>query len=460
MGDFGFDSSIITGNLVPQSRETLADLLQKRTENQQRQAQLQQQLYNQQRERSLSDIVSQNAGAYSNPMAQALARGGFGDQAAAAQAEYFKQQTDADNLVRLHKDLLVSQAGTVKTPEQAEKFIGGMHPDARDLYGFTGEEKGKDALDAVQGLRSSAITPEQQESNQLKRDEINKSRYKPDAFGRVVDTWTGQVAGNVVGTTAVNPVTGGYYNKHGQAPSNPQPSVSGGGVGAPTTDANPYPNLKPKEIEAKWKDFRDTIGTVKARGRLTGGLQERLNAAERLEALVLGPNGDIQNLTPQQLREAATATASLIGGGGGAALGQIEELVPHTMAGQFANLKQKLLNEPQGADAQAFLQNMLDTAGREKRTTLKQMQGLQLQGVPDFIGLRKLDKGRFERDLRGAKLDPALIDDDGLMRTSGGTAKAGPGELVLYLKGAPHAVPADKVQEAKDKYGFTEKPNG
>lgn len=165
--------------------------------------------------------------------------------------------------------------------------------------------------------------------------------------------------------------------------------------------------------EKEWKEFTEKLGTG-ARGTLAKDLQKSLNSAGALEALVLGPGGDINNLNPQQVREAYTALNNLISKGGSQAVSQIEHLVPETLASKTANWKQYLLNEPQGADAQAFLRNLIDTVAREKKVAQQQMRAIQLQSLPNYAHLRKADQKRYESVLKGVGIDPASVDENGL----------------------------------------------
>lgn len=154
-GEFGFDPYLIS-NLQQQqaqtnnaSQQNLADLLQKRAQTQAAQWQLG-------RQQNLANIVRQNAGQFQNPYAQSLAQGGFGQEA-------FDAQNNAPQLgqriLGIHRDLAVDQAAMVKTPEQAEKFIANVWPDVKSAWGFTGDEKGPEALAKVQSFRDS-VNPE------------------------------------------------------------------------------------------------------------------------------------------------------------------------------------------------------------------------------------------------------------------------------------------------------------
>lgn len=195
----------------------------------------------------------------------------------------------------------------------------------------------------------------------------------------------------------------------------PVPGASGG-AGA----------LNSKQVQAGLEAFQKELSSS-GRGNINESRQKRLDAAERLEALIL--NGkQIQNLNPQQVREASTALANLISQGS-VSEHQIEELTPESYASKWAALKQKVLNQPQGAEAQAFLQNMLETAGRETGVTRKQMRETMLGYIPRRWELRKYVQPTFDAMLKQHGFDAADFDESGLLRQTAPTAGGGDARL-------------------------------
>lgn len=174
----------------------------------------------------------------------------------------------------------------------------------------------------------------------------------------------------------------------------------------------PAKGVTATEQEKEWQALGRDTSTYTGRGNLNKENQQRLGNIDRLEAMLGG--GDLNAKTPQQVREATTALASVIANGGSSAMGQIEELTPHTLQAKLANAKQFLLNEPQGAEAQDFLRQILETAAREKDVISKQVHSGQVQKLPVYAHLRGKDKTRFNSILKGAGIDPEAIDDAGL----------------------------------------------
>jgi hypothetical protein len=305
-------------------------------------------------------------------------------QRAAALSAALRRQQAAGNLGLLTGDAVLSKFGNAQL-QQAQQ--------GQQQLEQVGQVRLSKALEA-QRMREEAARHAEQLSETTRHNQATEEMGK---WGHVV-TPDGRVFKQDLRTGQMIPEAGGV----GMMP--------GGGF-------NP-------RLEKEWKDLTESVSTYKGRGSLNRENQDRLNAAERLEALVLGEGGQIQNLTPQQVREAGTSLANLISKGS-MSVSQIEELTPHTLKGQFANLQQKLFNEPTGADAQAFLQNMLETAGREKRVVLGQLHQGQMQGVPNYAHLRGIDRARFDSILKGADLDPGQVDDRGLPVKQPKSAEAG-----------------------------------
>jgi hypothetical protein len=121
-----------------------------------------------------------------------------------------------------------------------------------------------------------------------------------------------------------------------------------------------------------------------------GKNQARVNAATRLLALAQNPDGTPANLNPQQMPEMVQSLASLISNGGQGTQAQIEHMLPKTVSGDWAKVMQWLTNEPHGAGQTAFVQNMIETAKREKEIA---QQGLET--------VRSQRGAKHQRVLRG-----------------------------------------------------------
>jgi hypothetical protein len=171
---------------------------------------------------------------------------------------------------------------------------------------------------------------------------------------------------------------------------------------APNSDTG---GLKPKDIEAAFSDLAKHVSRTEGRSRLAPEYQKRLDASERLKAIAVGEDGQLRNLTPQQLTELAAASGALITNGSPTEH-TIQSMLPRGMGVGSAQFLEWLQNDPQGANQQAYVKMMLDQAEREEKTIRPQLRRAQLEGVPNHAKLRAVDAKRFESILTAAGLDP------------------------------------------------------
>ncbi len=156
----------------------------------------------------------------------------------------------------------------------------------------------------------------------------------------------------------------------------------------------------PKEFAALGND----LDPNKARTGEFGKMAGMVNAADR--ALVLGQQYADGNLPPAQVAELATSVASLVSQGGHAAESTIHRFVPESYSGSAAKLEQWLTSEPKGANQQAFVKQLLDTAEREKQLAQSKIETTQFSRIPKYEHLREADQPKFDSILRGYGVDP------------------------------------------------------
>lgn len=114
-----------------------------------------------------------------------------------------------------------------------------------------------------------------------------------------------------------------------------------------------------------------------------GRNQAVITNAGRLEAL--GAQGAAQpgGLTSSQIEELATATASMLSGGTVGAQGSIRRLVPKTISGDKASIESYIKGIPVGAGQQAFVNQLLETARRERETSQNFINAAQANAYRD-----------------------------------------------------------------------------
>lgn len=194
MSDFGFDPSLILNAQGGFGRafdsgigtaKSLSDLYQTGLQRQLQQGQvatqqanLSQLLYNQQRQKQLAGIFSQNAGAFQDPYAHALAQGGFGQEAQAAQQAGLERQMMAQKFLGTMADLTASRLGAAKTGDDVDKVMANTPQMVLDTWGHPG----KDATDADKlkwkdSFIKARLTPEQQAENANKEKVADNGRF-------------------------------------------------------------------------------------------------------------------------------------------------------------------------------------------------------------------------------------------------------------------------------------------
>lgn len=156
-----------------------------------------------------------------------------------------------------------------------------------------------------------------------------------------------------------------------------------------------------------------------------GKNQARVNAAGRIEALASGPDGKVADLSPQQMTELARQLDTLLSNGGQATEGVTRALSAHTASGKVAELEQWLTSSPHGAGQRAFVQQMLETARREKDVAGGQLRDSYISTLPSVPTLLKERPDVIQNMLRANGVDPEGLDlSTGLRRPNAAPAPA------------------------------------
>lgn len=117
------------------------------------------------------------------------------------------------------------------------------------------------------------------------------------------------------------------------------------------------------------------------------------------------------NLDSRQTEELALGLANMLSGSSGAARSQVEALVPHTLLGKMKNVKEWIMNNPYGAEQQAFVNRMLETVHRERDVATQQMNDIRARRIPFHAELqKKLGPERWNALLKSdPEFDPANV---------------------------------------------------
>lgn len=195
--------------------------------------------------------------------------------------------------------------------------------------------------------------------------------------------------------------------------------------------------------EREWMKLVDKLDPTKGENLQN---QKRINAAGRLKQLFQDPAGGaeaVRNLDQREMEELAMGMQNLVSPGGHSA-GEVAGLVPHSIVGNGQKTLEWLLNEPRGANQQAFVQKMAHTVDREEAAARDSLRKSQYAVLPGFSNLSKADRKRFEGVLRGQNLDPSNLDDSLVFRG----APQGGGERQVVKKQHNRALGKTRVTYA------------
>lgn len=174
------------------------------------------------------------------------------------------------------------------------------------------------------------------------------------------------------------------------------------------------------------RDLKDSEGLNKRFGLLQADLdanksrggnmaknQSRVDNADRLITLGHDSGGNIRNLDSREMEELAIGLQSMLSPGGTGSVSQVEALVPHTNVGKFNSVKEWLINDPQGAGQQKFVEKMMHTVEREREVALNQVRAAQSSRLGAYGDLYKKDPDRYKRILTNYQFTPETIDENG-----------------------------------------------
>jgi hypothetical protein len=166
-----------------------------------------------------------------------------------------------------------------------------------------------------------------------------------------------------------------------------------------------------EKTDKRFSDFAKTVSNPTTRNAL-GSFGKNLASADRIKVLTDSyTNGAkpgspeeiaaLNKLSSQQAEEVTKSLDSLLSGGASTISGA-DHLRFQTLASQWADLKQKYKNQPEGAELGAFLSRAMETVSRERDYNSKQVDRI-LSGLGEgFSDLRKKDEGRFRTILNSA----------------------------------------------------------
>jgi hypothetical protein len=154
----------------------------------------------------------------------------------------------------------------------------------------------------------------------------------------------------------------------------------------------------------RFTTFGDALDPDKNRAGNFGTQQQIVYNAKKIQQLA-AQFPDL-NLPPAQVAELAQATAGMLSNGNHAAESTVDRYVPKSVGRSAAELQQWITNKPQGAEQQAFVKQMLDTAARERQLAESNVKDIKFKRVAQFSDLQKKDPATFNAILESHEVDP------------------------------------------------------
>lgn len=173
---------------------------------------------------------------------------------------------------------------------------------------------------------------------------------------------------------------------------------------------------------------------------------QRLNNIGRTEPLIAQMLSQKDGGDPRQMVELATRVDSVLKGspGGQQAIEGINNLVPNTAKGKFANWLEWFSNNPKGTEQQAFIHRYADTIGREKGA----IQGQVKQTMERGAGTLRVLKGQFPDDYN-AVVTPYLSGKYGELTGANVPTISGDDEFNALPSGSQFKDPSGQLHTKK-----------
>jgi hypothetical protein len=159
-----------------------------------------------------------------------------------------------------------------------------------------------------------------------------------------------------------------------------------------------------EKANKRFATFGDALDPDKNRAGNFGTQQQIVYNAKKIEQLA-AQFPDL-NLPPAQVAELAQATAGMLSNGNHAAESTVDRYVPKSVGRSEAELAQWITNKPKGAEQQAFVKQMLDTAARERQLAESNVRDIKFKRVAQFGDLQKKDPDTFNAILQSHEVDP------------------------------------------------------
>lgn len=158
------------------------------------------------------------------------------------------------------------------------------------------------------------------------------------------------------------------------------------------------------EIDKLSKAMQKDLDPDAARAGNFGQISNTYIQSQKMKRLATDAQGNIANLPKAQQEELALGMARMLGGGAGTD-STIKNLVPQSAVGNIESFKSWLLNQPEGANQQAFTKYMMGTIDREANLAQEQLNDIQSRRLGAHNRLKQIAPDQYNAILGNYGLD-------------------------------------------------------
>lgn len=165
------------------------------------------------------------------------------------------------------------------------------------------------------------------------------------------------------------------------------------------------------------------------------------NSAEKMEAMVGGR--DPNTLSTREIYEMAKTLDGMLAVGMPSVTG-VGKLIPKTAAGDLASINEYVSNQVKGANAKAFVDNMMKTIGREKQVAQDQISRGKSEILGSYSDLPKKDPEKWATLMRQHNLPNDLFAEKQEKSAGGKSGKV----KVISPDGKVGYMPKENLEKA------------
>ena len=167
-------------------------------------------------------------------------------------------------------------------------------------------------------------------------------------------------------------------------------------------------------LDQELKELEGRLNPSGAKAGSLAKLNDKVNQAEAVEALILDENGNLKkDIDKRQIQELAKGLDNLLTSGVSTVSG-VHELVPVSAQGNLQSLQEYITGIPTGGAMDDFVKKLAETVQREKNLRHDQLVRAQVSGLGVAANLRKTNPDEYWGTLNRHNLHKEDFDENGM----------------------------------------------